>query len=100
MLRADLGDQAGVAECLEGLAAVAVLRMQPHRSAQLYAAAAVLRERVGAPLPPANEAVNVRFMNAAQTQLGDAVWADAFATGRAWSIEQAIACALETTDRR
>jgi hypothetical protein len=28
--RADLGDQAGVAECLEGLAAVAVLRLQPH----------------------------------------------------------------------
>ncbi len=99
-LRADLGDQAGVAECLEGLAAVAVLRMQPHHSAQLYAAAAVLREHIGAPLPPANEAINTRFINAAQTQLGDAVWADTFATGRALSLEQAIACALETTNRR
>jgi len=98
--RADLGDQAGVAECLEGLAAVAVLRMQPHRSAQLYAAAAVLRERVGAPLPPANEAANARFVNAAQTQLGEVGWADGFATGRTLSLEQAIAYALETTDRR
>ncbi len=78
--RADLGDQAGVAECLEGLAAVAVLRRQPHRSARLYGASTVLRERIGAPLPPANEAVNARFMNAAQAQLGEAVWADAFTT--------------------
>jgi hypothetical protein len=55
----------------------------------------VLRERVGAPLPPANKAVNERYVNAAQTQLGEAARAAAVATGRALSLDQAIAGALE-----
>lgn len=93
-LRADIGDQAGVAECLEGLAAVAVLHGQPIRSAHLYAAAAGLRDQVGAPLAPANEALNARFMAAAQTQLGEAAWAGAISTGRAWSPDQTIMGAL------
>ena len=93
-LRADLGDQAGVAECLEGLAAVAVLWMKPLRSTQLYAAAARLREHVGAPLAPANVALNARFVTAAQSQLGEAAWADASAIGRSWSPEEAIGRAL------
>ncbi len=93
-LRATIGDQAGMAECLEGFAAMAVLRGQSQQSARLYGAAAALREQIGAPLAPANEALNARFMTAAQTQLGEAAWASAVATGRTLSLEQMISHAL------
>jgi len=92
-LRAEIGDQAGVAECLEGLAAVAVLCEQPQRAAHLFGAAAVLRERIGAPLPPTNETAVARFVAVAQTKLGAAAWAGAFATGQSWTFDQAIGCA-------
>lgn len=98
MQRQAVGDKAGVAECLEGLAAVAVQQTQPYRSGQLYGAAAALRENVGAPLPPASEAMNQQYASEAQAQLGTAAWAEAFASGRALSLEQAVAYALEPID--
>jgi len=98
MQRQAVGDKAGVAECLEGLAAVAVQQTQPYRSGQLYGTAAALRENVGAPLPPASEAMNQQYASEAQAQLGTAAWAEAFAAGRALSLGQAVADALEAID--
>jgi hypothetical protein len=66
---------------------------------QLYGAAAVLREDVGAPLPPTNEAMNQQYASEAQAQLGTAAVAEAFMAGRALALGQAVAYALETTER-
>ena len=97
-MRQAVGDKAGIAECLEGLAAIAVQQAQPHRSTQLYGAASALRENVGSPLSPTDAMTNEQYTKAAQAQLGSAAWAEAFAVGRAWSLEQAIAHALEATE--
>lgn len=99
LLRQAVGDKAGIAECLEGLAAIAVCQAQPQRSTQLYGAAEALRENVGAPLPPIDQLTNEQYTREAQTQLGRAAWAEAFAAGRALSLEQAITYALEATER-
>jgi predicted ATPase/DNA-binding SARP family transcriptional activator len=98
LLRQAVGDKAGIAECLEGLAAIAVCQAQPQRSTQLYGAAEALRENVGAPLPPIDQITNEQYTHEGQTQLGRAAWAEAFAAGRALSLEQAITFALETTE--
>ena len=48
----ELGDKHGLAECLEGLAGVAVAQQHLERAARLLGAAAALREAIGAPLSP------------------------------------------------
>ena len=47
------GDKSGIADCLDGLASVAGAREQPAIAARVFGAAQALRERIGAPLPPA-----------------------------------------------
>jgi len=51
-----LGDRHGVAAALEGFARVAGASARFERSARLFAAAAALREAVGAPIPPVSRA--------------------------------------------
>jgi hypothetical protein len=46
-----LGDQRGISQCLEGVAAVAVVHGRATDAIQLFAAADALREAIGAPLP-------------------------------------------------
>lgn len=46
-----LGEQRGVAFCLEGLAALLASGGQPRPAARLYGAAEAIRERIGVPSP-------------------------------------------------
>jgi hypothetical protein len=91
---ASLGDTVRIAECLEGLAAVAARQGRAAPATELLAAAATLREGVHAPIAPADEADHVQLQATLRTELGvafDAAWAK----GRALPLEEAIALALE-----
>jgi tetratricopeptide (TPR) repeat protein len=91
-----VGDRYGMAFALEGLARAGA-RGEAQRAAQLYAAAAALREALGAPVPPADRADYERRVAAVRACLGEAGFAAAWEEGRARSIEQTIDLALEET---
>jgi predicted ATPase/class 3 adenylate cyclase/DNA-binding XRE family transcriptional regulator len=82
---------------LEGLAvtaAAAAERARVERAARLLAAAAALRERVGAPHRSWGRADIEWAVAEARLTLGEGSWAAAFAAGRALTLEEAIAEAL------
>jgi predicted ATPase len=90
----------GVAECLAGLAGVAGAENQIDRAACLFGAAAAIRDAIGALMYAAELADYERNLANARAQLDgrrarEAVWEKAWQEGRAMSIEQAVAYALE-----
>jgi predicted ATPase/class 3 adenylate cyclase len=94
----ELGDRRRCAEALEMLAATAGMAepmRQGGRAARLLGAAAALREVLGAPQPPHQRADIEGAVAAAQATLGEEAWAAAFAVGRALTLEEAVAEALE-----
>jgi hypothetical protein len=91
----ELGHRFGIAQNLEGLAAVAVAQGQPERAARLIGAAEALREVIGAPLPPADRAEHDRSVAAGRTARGEEAFAAAWAEGRAMTLVQAIRYAME-----
>jgi predicted ATPase/DNA-binding SARP family transcriptional activator len=84
----------GIVKDLEGLAAVAVAQAHSERAARLFGAAEGLRELSGAPLAAADRAEHDRSVAAVRTALGEAAFTAAWAAGRALSLEQAVAQAL------
>ncbi|MGQ0549041.1 MAG: ATP-binding protein [Armatimonadota bacterium] len=90
----DLGDRAALTTCLEGLAEVAAAQGQHERAARLSGAAAVLREATGAPLTASDRAGHERAVASARAALPVAVFAAAWAEGRAMSPEAAAEHAL------
>jgi predicted ATPase len=94
-LRRDLGDKPGIAWCLEGLAAVACGEGRPERAAMLLGAAEALRDAIGAAIPLAERAGHHRTLAAARAALDEHDFAMAWARGRAMTLDQAIARALE-----
>jgi DNA-binding CsgD family transcriptional regulator len=93
----DLGDKASIAECLEGLAAAvgAWKGGQPERAARLFGAADALRNVVGAPLSAASRPEYERNLNTARSLIHEVAFAEAWAEGRAMTLEQALALAGE-----
>jgi Tetratricopeptide repeat len=85
----------GIAACLVGLAGAAAARGNPARAARLLAASEALLEAVQTRLAPAERLEAERHAAAARAQLDEATFAVAWAEGRAWSLEHAIAEALD-----
>ena len=90
-----LGNQDGLAYVLEGLAWAAAAAARGERAARLLGAAAARREALG-------QAMRPYFRNQVETEvaparaaLGEASWAAGFAAGRALTLEEASAEALE-----
>jgi hypothetical protein len=89
--------------CLEGLARVAAAREQKERAARLFGAAEALREAAGAPFPsgaragtqPAERAAVEQHVATVRTALGSEAFAAAWAAGRAMTLDEAVAYALE-----
>jgi tetratricopeptide (TPR) repeat protein len=92
-LRRRAGNRLGIAECLEGLAAVAATE-HPPRAARLLGAATALRERLGAPLPPADRPEQEHCLSAIRAVVGEADFATAWASGQALDWREAAAEAL------
>jgi predicted ATPase/class 3 adenylate cyclase len=89
-----LGNKQRTAAGLEALAAVALARGHPQRTARLLGAAAQALHAVGAappPLPPRLRAEQEQVAARAREALGEAAWRDAFAAGEVLSLEEALA---------
>ncbi len=83
--------QGHIAAGLEGLAYVVAGQGEPAWAAQLWGAAQVLREAIGAPLPPVYRATYQQAVAAARTRLGEKAFAAGWAQGRTMTPEQALA---------
>jgi DNA-binding CsgD family transcriptional regulator/tetratricopeptide (TPR) repeat protein len=75
-------------------AALAGSQGQAHRSARLWAAAAALREAIGATLPPFKRRGWDPYIDSARAQLDEEAWEAAWAEGRAMPPERTIDYAL------
>jgi predicted ATPase len=95
IMRRDLADKHGILESLEGLASVAANEQHWKRSARLWASAEALRETIGSPLPPNERERYDRAIAAAREAAGAAIFAAEWEKGRALTMEQTIAFALE-----
>jgi tetratricopeptide (TPR) repeat protein len=93
----ELGDERGVAQCLEGFAALDVDRSGFGRAARLFAAAVEIRVHVGEPASPNRQEQLDEMLEAARSALGHHDLSAAWAEGRAMAVAQAIAYALEQT---
>jgi non-specific serine/threonine protein kinase len=63
---------------------------QPERAASLFGVAAVVRENLGAPLPPVFRPPHDSVLAALRETLGEPAFASAWANGQALSIDEAI----------
>ena len=70
-------------------------RGQAHRATRLSGAAEALRAAIGVPLRPHEQASHTQAVQALRAALGEEAFANAWAEGRALSLEEAVALALE-----
>ncbi|HSH77284.1 MAG TPA: tetratricopeptide repeat protein, partial [Herpetosiphonaceae bacterium] len=94
-LAQELGHRWEIAASLEGLAGVAAGQDQPGRAARLWGAAEAIRKQFGLPLPPAERTRYEAAVARARAMLGDQALEAVWAEGRAMTLEQAVAYALE-----
>jgi predicted ATPase/class 3 adenylate cyclase len=93
----DLGNTLGVAWCLEALAAFAGAEGRHERAVRLAAAVQVLVDATGFRPRPEDRAEHDHILDTARASLGDEPFSAALAAGRAMTLEQAVAEALEET---
>ncbi len=86
-----MGDSEGIAGCLEAVARVAYAQGQMERATRFYAAAATLRDAIGASLTSTNRTTHDQALVNARMALGEPAFAAAWATGAALSMDQADA---------
>jgi len=86
-----MGNKLAIAPGLEGLAGAVAVQGEFTWAVQLWGAAEGLREALGMPLPPVDRAAYECSVAAARLQLGETVFAAAWAEGRAMTPEQALA---------
>jgi hypothetical protein len=92
-IKQDIVDKQGIADCLEGFARIAFGQGNAERATRLYAAAQVLRQRIGVSPVSVERAEFERDVASVRAQLGAALDA-AWEMGYRMTPEQAIACAL------
>src|SRR5579884_1029708 len=91
----ELGERYVTPYALEAFAALAHAQQQPERAIRLSGAAQALRDAIGAPLPPNEHAEYDRIQADLRATLGEDGYQAGLNVGRALSLEQAIAYALE-----
>jgi hypothetical protein len=92
----ELGDQTAIAYLFEDYAGLAAAESKPQKALQLAGFAAALRESIGAPLPPAEQARVDRMIAPARAALPASTVTAEWETGRVLALEQAIQLALAT----
>ena len=90
----ELGDQTAIAYLIEDYGGLAAAEEKPERALQLAGFAAALRESIGAPLPPSEQARVDRMIAPAREALPESAVTVAWETGRSLGLEQAIELAL------
>jgi tetratricopeptide (TPR) repeat protein len=91
----EVGHRGGLVRDLEGLAAVAVAQAQFERAARLFGGLDGLREAIGQPRAPVARSDYERSVTAARARLGEETFAAAWEEGRAMSLQEAVALALD-----
>jgi len=95
-IKRELGDRWGIAYSLEAFAALAAAQAQAERATKLFGAAEALRETLSAPLRPSERGDHDRAVDQAQSLLPAETFVSAWTLGRAMTLDQAIASALES----
>jgi non-specific serine/threonine protein kinase len=95
VLFASRQERRGVALCLGDLALLAAECMDSVRAVRLFAAAEATRASVGLPQEPQLSVEYETSLQAIRSALGEEAFAVAWEEGRAMTLEQAVACALE-----
>jgi len=85
-----------IASGLEGLASVVAAQDEPSWAARLWGSAEVMREAIGAPLPPIERADYDHAVAAVRAHLGEEAFASAWAEGRTMTVEQVLAAGERT----
>lgn len=91
----DLHETMGIAEGLEGLAAVFAVTYRADRTARLAAAADVIRDTIVARALPLDEATFQEYVQQARKEISPETWNVAWDEGSRMTTEEAIALALE-----
>jgi DNA-binding CsgD family transcriptional regulator len=91
----DRRDQGRIAISMEGLAWAVSGQGQDRRAVRLFGAVERLRETCGCPLPSSFRNPHEQSVTAVRTRLGAAAFRSAWAAGRALSLEEIMAEALE-----
>jgi predicted ATPase/serine/threonine protein kinase len=94
----ELNHRRGIARLLENFACLAAAQLEAERSLRLAGAAAALRQNIGAPLTPAEQAKLETSLHTARQTLTDKVGGTAWLEGWAWPAERAIEEVLTTED--
>jgi tetratricopeptide (TPR) repeat protein len=94
-IRQQIGAKLGIVFSLEGLAMVYRGLSRPEKAARLWGAAQVMRESVGAPVPPNERTRYRREMDMVRAQLGEYGFQRAYAEGHSMTGEQAVAYVFE-----
>ena len=87
----ETGHKEGLAESLEGIAAVDAGWGETRCAARLFAAADAVRDAADLPLHTDDRAILAPYLAAARTRLGPMAWAAAWAEGRTLSLDHAVA---------
>jgi predicted ATPase/class 3 adenylate cyclase len=82
-----------------GMAGVQAYRQQPRTAATLFGVVDQLKEAAGIPIQPADRQEYEHYLAVASVQLDPNTWNTLWMEGRAMSMEQALAYALEDTTR-
>jgi predicted ATPase/class 3 adenylate cyclase len=100
VLSRKLGSIVNVAECLETLAGLAGALGDFPRAARLWGAADALREVTGCTWLSSERRLHEPYLEAIRSRSDQAVWTQAWEEGRAMTLEDAIAYALEDMEER
>jgi hypothetical protein len=94
-MRRDLSDRLSMAHSLDSIAATASRAGFAEAGARLYGTGARLREELGAPVPASERARYETGLEMTRSAIGDEAYERAWAAGRALSLEDAVAEALD-----
>lgn len=93
----ELGDQTAIAYLIEDYGGLAAAEARHARALQLGGFAAALRESIGAPLPPSEQARVDRMLAPSRKALPESTVTAEWEAGRSLGLEQAIDLALSTS---
>ena len=86
----DLGHKRGIARVLECFSVSAAAQSRPEQSLRLAGAAAALRQRIGAPLIPAEQSRLEKKLETARNMLTNAAGLEAWSAGWEMSLDEAL----------
>jgi predicted ATPase/Tfp pilus assembly protein PilF len=89
-IRVEFGDKLGCVKVIEDVAALAASRRDADCAVRLHSAAAALRQRLGAPVPPTDRDRHECILDQARSQLDAETLTEISVRGQTMSIEEAV----------